>query len=91
MKMRKIMACLDVGSDTIKLVVGEMVKKKLNIENTSSLPKGKGKFGSPMRGDAKKKDIVYIQLIQMLNLEVGRNILILIIGIIQKRNVHWVE
>ena len=29
--MRKIMACLDVGSDTIKLVVGEMVKKKLNI------------------------------------------------------------
>ena len=29
--MRKIMACLDVGSDTIKLVVGEMVRKKLNI------------------------------------------------------------
>lgn len=29
--MRKIMACLDVGSDTVKLVVGEMVKKKLNI------------------------------------------------------------
>ena len=25
------MACLDVGSDTVKLVVGEMVKKKLNI------------------------------------------------------------
>ncbi len=29
--MRKIMACLDVGSDTVKLVVGEMVKKNLNI------------------------------------------------------------
>ena len=29
--MRKIMACLDVGSDVVKLVVGEMVKKKLNI------------------------------------------------------------
>ena len=29
--MRKIMACLDVGSDTVKLVVGEMVKKKLNM------------------------------------------------------------
>lgn len=29
--MRKIMACLDVGSDSIKCVVGEMVKKKLNI------------------------------------------------------------
>ncbi len=29
--MRKIMACLDVGSETIKCVVGEMVKKKLNV------------------------------------------------------------
>lgn len=29
--MRKIMACLDVGSDTVKLVVGEMFKKKLNV------------------------------------------------------------
>ena len=29
--MRKIMACLDVGSDAVKLGVGEMVKKKLNI------------------------------------------------------------
>lgn len=29
--MRKIMACLDVGSDTVKCVVGEMVKRKLNI------------------------------------------------------------
>ena len=27
----KIMACLDVGSDTVKCVVGEMVKRKLNI------------------------------------------------------------
>ena len=29
--MRKIMACLDVGSDSVKLVVGEMVKKQLNV------------------------------------------------------------
>lgn len=29
--MRKIMACLDVGSDTVKCVVGEIVKRKLNI------------------------------------------------------------
>lgn len=29
--MRKIMACLDVGSNSIKCVVGEMVKKKLNV------------------------------------------------------------
>lgn len=29
--MRKIMASLDVGSDKVKLVVGEIVKKKLNI------------------------------------------------------------
>ena len=33
--MRKIMASLDVGSDTIKLVVGEMFKKKLNILATA--------------------------------------------------------
>ena len=29
--MRKIMASLDVGSDNVKLIVGEIVKKKLNI------------------------------------------------------------
>lgn len=29
--MRKIMACFDVGSDSIKLVVGETVKKRTNI------------------------------------------------------------
>ena len=29
--MRKIMSCLDVGSDTIKLIVGESLGKKLNI------------------------------------------------------------
>ncbi len=29
--MRKIMASLDVGSDNVKLVVGEIVKKKLNV------------------------------------------------------------
>ena len=36
--MRKIMACLDVGSDTVKLVVGEMVKKKLNILAVAEAP-----------------------------------------------------
>lgn len=29
--MRKIMACLDIGSDSVKCVVGEMVKRKLNV------------------------------------------------------------
>lgn len=29
--MRKIMACLDVGSDTIKCVVGEMIRRKINV------------------------------------------------------------
>ena len=29
--MRKIMSCLDVGSDTIKLIVGESIGKNLNI------------------------------------------------------------
>ena len=36
--MRKIMACLDIGTDTIKCVVGEMVKKKLNILAVSEAP-----------------------------------------------------
>lgn len=36
--MRKIMACLDVGSDAIKCVVGEMVKKKLNILAVAEAP-----------------------------------------------------
>ena len=36
--MRKIMACLDVGSDTVKLVVGEIVKKKLNILAVADAP-----------------------------------------------------
>ena len=29
--MRKIMASLDIGSSSLKLIVGEVVKKKLNI------------------------------------------------------------
>ena len=29
--MRKILAGLDIGSHTIKLVVGEMVKNRLNV------------------------------------------------------------
>lgn len=36
--MRKIMACLDVGSSAVKLVVGEMVKKKLNILAVADSP-----------------------------------------------------
>ena len=36
--MRKIMACLDVGTDRVKLVVGEMVKNKLNILAVADAP-----------------------------------------------------
>lgn len=36
--MRKIMACLDVGSDVVKCVVGEMVRRKLNILAASEAP-----------------------------------------------------
>ena len=48
--MRKIMACLDVGSDTIKCVVGEVVKRKLNIlaaAETPSLGVKNGIVGDP--------------------------------------------
>lgn len=34
--MRKIITCMDIGSDLIKVVVGEMIKNKLNILASSS-------------------------------------------------------
>ena len=43
--MRKIMACLDVGSDTVKCVVGEMVKRKLNILAVADAPSKGVKYG----------------------------------------------
>lgn len=43
--MRKIMACLDVGTDTLKCVVGEMVKKKLNILAAAEVPSAGVKNG----------------------------------------------
>lgn len=36
--MRKIMACLDIGSDSVKCVVGEMVKRKLNVLAVADTP-----------------------------------------------------
>lgn len=36
--MRKIMACFDIGSDSIKLIVGETVKKRTNILAISEAP-----------------------------------------------------
>lgn len=36
--MRKIMASLDVGSDSVKLVVGELVRKKVNILAVADAP-----------------------------------------------------
>ena len=43
--MRKILAGLDVGSNTLKLVVGEMVKNKLNILSVSETPSSGVKSG----------------------------------------------
>lgn len=36
--MRKVIASLDVGCDTLKLIVGEYVKNKLNILAVSEVP-----------------------------------------------------
>lgn len=36
--MRKIMSSLDVGANELKLVVGEMIKDKLNILSTCTIP-----------------------------------------------------
>lgn len=43
--MRKIMASLDFGSDSIKLVVAEMVRKKLNILSVAETPSNGMKEG----------------------------------------------
>ena len=43
--MRKIMASLDFGSDSIKLVVAEMVRKKLNILAVAETPSNGMKEG----------------------------------------------
>ena len=36
--MRRIIASLDIGSDTIKLVVGEIYRNKLNILSALDTP-----------------------------------------------------
>lgn len=50
--MRKIIASLDIGSHTIKLVVGEIVRNKLNILAC---------VDTPSRGI--KKDLLLIQIV----------------------------
>ena len=36
--MRKIIASLDIGTNTIKLIVGEMIKEKLNVLTLAESP-----------------------------------------------------
>lgn len=36
--MRKIIACLDIGTDSLKLIVGEMIKEKLNVLALADTP-----------------------------------------------------
>lgn len=36
--MRKIIASLDIGTSSIKLIVGEFIKNRLNILCTSEVP-----------------------------------------------------
>jgi len=43
--MRKILASLDVGTSTLKLIVGEMLKNKLNILSVSEVPSSGVKNG----------------------------------------------
>ncbi len=74
--MRKIMASLDVGSDTLKLVVGEMIKNKLNILAVSEVPskgvkKGlvvnKETFGDALKEVIKKaEEIIGLKINQLV-------------------------
>ena len=63
----------------------ENVKEKLGLDKTETLPKQKGKFGSPSRGNSKTV-IVLPPHIQMQNQVAEKNIHILTIGISQKAN-----
>ena len=49
--MRKIIASLDIGTSTIKLIIGEFIKNKLNILCTSEVPSKKMKKGLIYRRD----------------------------------------
>ena len=49
--MRKIIASLDIGTNTIKLIVGEFIKNRLNILCTSEVPSKGIKKGLIMRRD----------------------------------------
>ncbi len=74
--MRKIMACLDVGSESVKCVVGEMVKKKLNILAVADAPSKGVKNGlvdnpnlllEPLRNVIQKcEEIIGLSIKQMI-------------------------
>ena len=49
--MRKIIASLDIGTNTIKLIVGEFIKNRLNILCTSEVPSKGMKKGLIARRD----------------------------------------
>ena len=49
--MRKIIASLDIGTNTIKLIVGEFIKNRLNILCTSEVPSKGMKKGLIYRKD----------------------------------------
>lgn len=55
--MKKIMASLDVGSDTVKLVVGEIIKKKLNILAVAEAPSDGIKKGLVVNPEALLKPL----------------------------------
>ena len=56
--MRKIIASLDIGSHTIKLVVGEMVKNKLNILACIDTPARGIKKGYIVNGESAKEALI---------------------------------
>ena len=49
--MRKIIASLDIGTNTIKLIVGEIIKNRLNVLCTSEVPSKGMKKGLIVRRD----------------------------------------
>ncbi len=75
--MRKIIASVDIGSDFIKLVVGEFVRGKLNILGVSSVPSVGVKRGKVVDGNAllPKLQEVFLKCEDMIGLKISKVVL----------------
>ena len=77
--MRKIIASLDIGSHTIKLVVGEIVKNKLNILACVDTPSRGIKKGFVVNPESAKE--AFYEVFKKAEDQIGLKILKVVVGI----------